>query len=514
MASSTGRPNPSAHNGRRHHRGAGLQQGQVGGGHEPQAAHPVAEGGEAEAEGVAPAVGAGEGEGEAGAVEALHRVDEHVEALAGLHGADEQHVRSGEAVAVLRCGDRIGIGRVAGLHAEGDHPQASGAEPVGHEVGPHHLGRHHHHGRLVRDAVQAPGHEPHPPAIEHLGHGEGQQVVHGGHEGHPLAGRGDGHGEVHQVDRSRRRGHAGPAQVVPGVVQPRHPQSERRGGDRGKPRVVGGPAGTTPIRSTSPVAARAPASRLAAVAVPPGTLCQFCVRVVADPDGVGHRRAVSHAGAAVLRCRSPATRSCRGRSPAARRVAWAAISEFWADKHVLVTGTSGFLGPARGAAGPRARGPGKVSTPGSAEVDLHDRAATEAMFSAEHPDVVIHLAARVGGIGANRDHPAEFFYDNLMMGVQLHARRPGAPASASSSPSAPICAYPKFTPVPFREDDLWNGYPEETNAPYGLAKKMLLVQAQAYRDQYGFNADLPAAGEPLRPARQLRPGSRRTSSPR
>ncbi len=125
------------------------------------------------------------------------------------------------------------------------------------------------------------------------------------------------------------------------------------------------------------------------------------------------------------------------------------------------------------------------------------------------PDVVVHLAARVGGIGANRDNPGAFFYDNLMMGVQLieHA---GGTAWRRFVTVGTICSYPKFTPVPFREEELWNGYPEETNAPYGLAKKMLLVQATglpaAVRDQ----RDPPAAGEPVRPRRQLRSRSRPT----
>ena len=110
----------------------------------------------------------------------------------------------------------------------------------------------------------------------------------------------------------------------------------------------------------------------------------------------------------------------------------------------------------------------------------------------------------VGGIGANRENPGRFFYDNAIMGIQLieQARLAGV---AKFVTIGTVCAYPKFTPVPFREDDLWNGYPEETNAPYGLAKKMLLVQGQAYREQYGFNADLPAAGQPLRPGDNFDP---------
>jgi GDP-L-fucose synthase len=109
------------------------------------------------------------------------------------------------------------------------------------------------------------------------------------------------------------------------------------------------------------------------------------------------------------------------------------------------------------------------------------------MLSDSQPDVIIHLAAHVGGIGANREHPAEFFYDNLMMGVQLmhQAYERGVEKFVAIGT---VCAYPKFTPVPFKEDNLWKGYPEETNAPYGLAKKMLLVQSQAYRDQYGYNS--------------------------
>lgn len=119
--------------------------------------------------------------------------------------------------------------------------------------------------------------------------------------------------------------------------------------------------------------------------------------------------------------------------------------------------------------------------------DLVDRESICQMLDDAKPDVIIHLAAHVGGIGANREHPAEFFYDNLMMGVQLmhEAWKRGVEKFVAIGT---VCAYPKFTPVPFSEDDLWIGYPEETNAPYGLAKKMLLVQSQAYRQQYGFNS--------------------------
>ena len=116
-----------------------------------------------------------------------------------------------------------------------------------------------------------------------------------------------------------------------------------------------------------------------------------------------------------------------------------------------------------------------------------DRGAIRRLLTDVRPHIVLHLAARVGGIGANREHPADFFYDNLMMGVQLleGARRSGVEKFVAAGT---ICAYPKFTPVPFKEEHLWDGYPEETNAPYGLAKKMMLVQAQSYRQQYGFNA--------------------------
>jgi GDP-L-fucose synthase len=187
---------------------------------------------------------------------------------------------------------------------------------------------------------------------------------------------------------------------------------------------------------------------------------------------------------------------------------------FWKDKRVIVTGGAGFLGSfvieklvQRGA--------GDILVPRIDHYDLTDRDAVRRLLddAMRPPDerpahlqpphlqpshlqpsnlqpsnlIVLHLAAHVGGIGANREHPAEFFYDNLMMGVELmhQAWQRGLGKFVAIGK---VCAYPKFTPVPFKEDDLWNGYPEETNAPYGLAKKMLLVQAQAYRQQYGFNA--------------------------
>jgi GDP-L-fucose synthase len=186
-------------------------------------------------------------------------------------------------------------------------------------------------------------------------------------------------------------------------------------------------------------------------------------------------------------------------------------SDYWSAKRVIVTGGRGFLGSfvtekliQRGAT--------DILVPRVEDYDLTDhdsirrlmddalspdvpvqlRLAEEITRSPKsdmHPSdlVILHLAAHVGGIGANREHPAEFFYDNLMMGVELmhQAWQRGVGKFVAIGT---VCAYPKFTPVPFREDDIWNGYPEETNAPYGLAKKMLLVQAQAYRQQYGFNA--------------------------
>ncbi|MGD0409374.1 MAG: GDP-L-fucose synthase [Candidatus Limnocylindrales bacterium] len=162
------------------------------------------------------------------------------------------------------------------------------------------------------------------------------------------------------------------------------------------------------------------------------------------------------------------------------------VSAFWTDRRVMVTGGAGFLGSAVVRALQEA-GAAEIFVPRTGDYDLRKLPDVDRALADGRPDLVIHLAAVVGGIGANRASPGRFFYDNAIMGLQLmeQSRLVGV---AKFVAIGTVCAYPKFTPVPFREEDLWNGYPEETNAPYGLAKKMLLVQAQAYRDQYGFNA--------------------------
>ena len=162
------------------------------------------------------------------------------------------------------------------------------------------------------------------------------------------------------------------------------------------------------------------------------------------------------------------------------------MTSFWKDKRVVVTGGAGFLGSFV-VEQLRAKGCQQIVVPRSQDYDLVQMDAVQQLYRDAIPDIVIHLAARVGGIGANQANPGRFFYDNLMMGTQLIevGRQRGLKKFVALGT---ICAYPKFAPIPFKEDDIWNGYPEETNAPYGLAKKMMLVQSQAYHQQYGFNS--------------------------
>ena len=158
---------------------------------------------------------------------------------------------------------------------------------------------------------------------------------------------------------------------------------------------------------------------------------------------------------------------------------------FWRGRRVMVTGGGGFLGRAV-VRRLEAAGADQVFVPRSRDYDLRTKDDIDRALAHGRPQLVIHLAAVVGGIGANRENPGRFFYENAIMGIQLmeQARLAGVEKFVTIGT---VCAYPKFTPVPFKEDDLWNGYPDETNAPYGLAKRMLLVQGQAYRAQYGFN---------------------------
>jgi GDP-L-fucose synthase len=161
------------------------------------------------------------------------------------------------------------------------------------------------------------------------------------------------------------------------------------------------------------------------------------------------------------------------------------VSRFWSARRVLLTGGGGFLGTFIRERLEREQ-PAALLSPRQGELDLRDGRAIRAYLAEEKPDLVIHAAAVVGGIGANRLHPGSFFYENAIMGIQVieEARRAGVGKFVCLGT---ICSYPKLTPVPFSEDDLWNGYPEETNASYGIAKKALLVQLQAYREEYGFN---------------------------
>lgn len=180
------------------------------------------------------------------------------------------------------------------------------------------------------------------------------------------------------------------------------------------------------------------------------------------------------------------------------------MTDFWGGRRVTVTGGGGFLGSAVVRQLQQA-GATDIFVPRSRDYDLRTRDGIDRTLADGRPDLLIHLAAVVGGIGANRENPGRFFYENAIMGIELmeQARLAGVGKFVQIGT---VCSYPKFTPVPFREEDLWNGYPEETNAPYGLAKKMLLVQGQAYRQQYGFDVihlipvNLYGAGDNFDPA--------------
>lgn len=162
------------------------------------------------------------------------------------------------------------------------------------------------------------------------------------------------------------------------------------------------------------------------------------------------------------------------------------MNDFWLGKNIVVTGGAGFLG-SHLVERLKRKGCENIFIPERKEYDLVQMDDVKRMYRDSNPDIVIHLAAVVGGIGANRENPGKYFYDNLIMGVQL--MEIGRQLKLKKFVAlGTICCYPKFTPVPFKEEDLWIGYPEETNAPYGLAKKMLLVQSQAYRQQYGYNS--------------------------
>jgi GDP-L-fucose synthase len=179
------------------------------------------------------------------------------------------------------------------------------------------------------------------------------------------------------------------------------------------------------------------------------------------------------------------------------------MTNYWSNKKVVVTGGAGFLG-SHIVQLLRAQGVQDILIPRSAKTDLRQQQMCAKVV--EGADIVIHLAANVGGIGYNRDFPGTLFYDNLLMGVHMmeESRKAGVKKFVAIGT---ICAYPKFAPVPFREDDLWNGYPEETNAPYGLAKKMMLVQSTAYRDQYGFNSIFLLPVNLYGPGDNFEPGS-------
>ena len=384
------------------------------------------------------------------------RGDQTLQVLARLDGADEQEVVVGQPIELTHAGDLL-LGGALGLHAERHQTQPIGVDPGCQRIVHRCLAAAQHQIGAALDLVQAAPEHGDAMAGELTGIVQERQIVQR-HDQLGVGGARDECGGVSDVDLAGSDLHLRPLHAEPGFVEPRRRDGKVRDGDRGNPRIEG------------------------QVPVPAGDADQANIVVrpqcLGDPER-GHTGAAGYSMPTLLK----GVRDSHAPHHALPRRSIVPMTGFWSGRRVVVTGGAGFLGRVV-VEKLRALG-ADVAVPRSRDYDLTRPGVAEQLLADTVPTHIVHLAARVGGIGYNQVAPAPLYLDNLLMGTHVIEAARMAPTVEKTVLLGTVCSYPKFTPVPFREESLWDGYPEETNAPYGIAKKAHLIHAQVNRQQYG-----------------------------